>query len=223
MKEKMNRSFKPIVWLCVVIIMAVTGLTIISMPLVSTEYQSAVGSTAGSIIGTLLAFLGALYLWTKEQSQLRKREQEGRDRNLLRDLMANIGTLSALGTHHDEANSSFAHQEQYLASIRMDEAAAMIASPSLKADCQIIASFARPEGLLDALFDGHYQRLHIARQWLLDLFALNNWEDTTTVRPRRYKEIESVVEEVQEHYDTLTKDHEEWLKEQKARELNTEG
>lgn len=96
----------------------------------------------------------------------------------------------------------------------MDESAAMIANAYLNAECALIVNFARDEGLLDALFDNHYQRLHIARTWLRELFALSDWENISTVRPNRYGEISAVVAEVEKHYDELEAEHDKWLKEE---------
>lgn len=196
MKHKTPKGFLPIVLICLVMILATIGIAAIIMPRLNQDYQGAAGSTAGSIIGTLLAFLGALYLWHKEHQSTKERDDIAQDKNLIRESYVEMGILQAL--HHLNSKNPEIQQKRRLANINISGHASLISNDSLRSECETIAELIRDDEYLDYGLP-EYNRVYIGQHWLKRLYTLPQGSPPASVRPEQYEEIKNVLDELDEY------------------------
>lgn len=177
-------------------ILVTIGIAAITMPRLNQDYQGAAGSTAGSIIGTLLAFLGALYLWHKEHQSIKARDDIAQDKNLIRESYVEMGILQAL--HHLDSKNPEIQQRRRLANINISGRASLISNEPLRAECEIISELIRDDEYLDYGLPG-YNRVYIGQHWLKGLYTLPLGSSPASARPEQYEEIKSALDEMDKY------------------------
>lgn len=210
MKSKKATRFAPTAWTCVIIIVAVSIVTAIALPILPVEYQGAVGSTVGSIVGTLLAFLGALFIWVRDQKSIQVRDNLATDKKLLRDSYVEISVLEAL--RNESTKDTEVRQRKRLAIINVTGYAALIGDQDLREECEFIANFVRDDEYLDFSMP-RLNRPYIGQVWLQRLYALPEGASLHGVRPAQYDKIKEALEEIDEYVQMNIEAQEEWRQE----------
>lgn len=196
-------------------------LTIFFTPELPKDYQSVVGSTVGSIVGTALAFLGAVWLWAKEQRKLaadeadrerkliaeneerkekdRIAQDQSRDKELLREAHAAIGSLIALNYRDQGLDTASINLQKRILEMKLSQNTALIHDETLREECSFISEIASDGSNLKYYLTDASNLLYIARDWYLRLITLEPSAPVVAVRPISYPSLKEAMDELDEY------------------------
>ncbi|MGZ2224315.1 hypothetical protein [Glutamicibacter nicotianae] len=235
---------KKLYLLILILLIAVAAATVFFTPILPQDFQSVVGSTVGSIVGTALAFLGAVWLWVKEQRKLaadeaereskllteeivRKRkdqikQHQSRDKELLREAHATVGSLIAFNYHDTRLDPASIALQKRLLQTKLTQTAALIHDDALRQECEFINDIAASDSdLIQYLSMDVSSRLYTAQGWYVRLISLPEHSPVSEARPPHYARLKKAVDEWYDYLDQQYQAQMEWEEEQRKNLKNT--
>lgn len=235
-----NEPISKKLYIIITSVLIVIGIaTIFFTPELPKDYQSVVGSTVGSIVGTALAFLGAVWLWAKEQRKLaadeasreqkliteeiertrneRIEQKQSRDKELLREAHAATGSLIAFSYNDQRLDTASINLQKRLLGMKLSQNAALINDETLREECCFINELASEDSDLQHYLTDGSHRLSIARDWYLRLITLEPGASAADARPISYPSLKKAMDEWHEYLEESFQAQMEWEEEERTK------
>lgn len=235
-----NEAISKNLYIIITSVLIVIGLaTIVFTPELPKDYQSVVGSTVGSIVGTALAFLGAVWLWAKEQRKLaadeadreqkliteeiertrneRIEKKQSRDKELLREAHAAVGSLIAFSYNDQRLDTASINLQKRLLEMKLSQNTALLHDETLREECCFINEIASEDSELQHYLTDGPHRLSIARTWYLRLITLEAGASVVEARPTSYPILKKEMDAWHEHREEIFQAQMEWEEEERTK------
>lgn len=239
MKNPNEPVSKKLYLLILALLVTVAITTVIFTPILPSEFQSVASSTVGSIVGTALAFLGAVWLWAKEQRKLaadeaerefklvteeieRKRKErierkQSRDKELLREAHVAIGSLIAFNYNDQRLDTASINLQKRLLEMKLSQNAALLHDETLREECHFINEIASEDSDLQHYLTDGPHRLSIAHTWYLKLITLEPGASVVEARPTSYPSLKKAMDAWHEYLEEQFQARMEWEEEEEDR------
>lgn len=204
-------------YLCIVgLLIAITVVAYFAIPSLPAAHQSLTIAISGSVVGTALAFMGAVWLWVQEQRKLAADDARREDQVLLREAYAGVGSLMALDYHDTQLDRAGIDLQKRLIKMKLDQNVALIHDGILRTECELINEIVL-EPDLKHFIKGGGGGLYTARAWYLQLLSLDEDTSVTTARPHHYSDLKEGIDSWHEYHEEKWQAQMEWEEEERMK------